>query len=143
MRPPVHRQRVRQTVRRADESGTRNGTPELSSCPKSDPSSLLLLRSAASSIVFPGSPSSSDDTYRIAPSPPALDTEAWNEDPHSPRKDGFALTHLYVGRTFPNSLVIDPFSSSRLTPRGAPTNKVASVGGIDREILEGNIWLKV
>lgn len=73
MRPPVHRQRVRQTVRRADESGTRNGTPELSSCPS------LTLRlpysfAAASSFV-PRRPSSSDDTYRIAPSPPALDTE--------------------------------------------------------------------
>lgn len=63
--------------------------------------------------------------------------------PHSPRKDGFALTHLRGRRTFPNSLVIDPFSSNRFIPREAPTNKVTSVGGIDREILEGNIWPKV
>jgi len=58
--------------RRTDESGTRNRTPELSSCPSLTlplPCSFIAVSSS------PPDPSPANGTYRIAPSLPALDTE--------------------------------------------------------------------
>lgn len=70
-KPPVHRQRVRQTV--AQMSRARE-TEHLSFRPVSAWSFLFLAFSQSFLFTSPD-PSPASDTYRIAPSPPTLDTE--------------------------------------------------------------------
>jgi len=68
-KPPVHRQRVRQTVAQMSRA-RETETPELSSCP-----SLILPLPCFFTVIsftFPD-PSPASDTYRIAQSPPTLE----------------------------------------------------------------------